>query len=125
MSRFNPDFWELTLATESWEQFRVEDGLWHETPEQTSERHARSDRLTEIAAKVEPLLADLTDQQAKAVRLYFFEGLNQRQISEHLGISQQSVSEHLYGKARGGKTVGGALRKLRKACAVKGIELNF
>ncbi|MBD3241775.1 MAG: sigma-70 family RNA polymerase sigma factor [Chitinivibrionales bacterium] len=104
---------------------RVEDGLWHETAEQTRERHARSDRVNELTAKIEPLLAELTDQQATVVRLYFFEGLNQRQIAERLGITQQSVSEHLYGKTRGGKSVGGALRKLRKACGQRGIEFGF
>jgi len=40
--------------------------------------------------------------------------LNQRQIAEELGIAQQSVSVHLYGKTRAGRSVGGALRKLRK-----------
>ncbi len=57
------------------------------------------------------------------VLLYFIEELNQRQIAERLGITQQSVSEHLYGKVRNGHPVGGALRKLRKACAQRGVRM--
>jgi len=64
----------------------------------------------------------LTDRQREVVWLYFFEGLNQRRIAEKLGITQQSVSEHLYGKVRDGRAVGGAIRKLRSACAERGIR---
>ena len=63
----------------------------------------------------------LTDRQCEVVRLYFFEQINQREIAELLDVSQQVVSEHLYGKRRNGKVVGGALRKLRKVCAQQGI----
>jgi len=74
---------------------------------------------------VEPLLNELlTVQQQAVLRLYFFSGLNQREIAERLGVSQQSVSEHLYGKIRNGHAVGGALRKLRKACAERGLKLD-
>jgi predicted transcriptional regulator len=55
------------------------------------------------------------------VELYFLRGLNQRAIATLLGITQQAVSEHLYGKMRGGASVGGALRKLQKACRERGI----
>jgi hypothetical protein len=48
-------------------------------------------------------------------------GLNQTAIAALLGISQQSVHEHLYGKLRGDASVGGAIRKLRKACSHRGI----
>ena len=48
--------------------------------------------------------------------------MNQREIAEQLDVSQLAVSEHLYGKRRNGKVVGGALRKLRKVCAQRGIE---
>jgi len=56
------------------------------------------------------------------VELYFLRELNQSQVAERLGISQQSVSEHLYGKLRNGRVVGGAIRKLRRACAKRGIR---
>jgi len=64
----------------------------------------------------------LTDRQFEVVDLYYFESKNQREIASPLGISQQSVSERLYGKARGGRVVGGALRKLRRELQERGIE---
>ena len=125
MSQLNPDFWELTLGSQQWEQFRVEDGLWHETEEETESRHTRGELARQFATRVEPLLNELlTVQQQAVLRLYFFSGLNQREIAERLGVSQQSVSEHLYGKIRNGHAVGGALRKLRKACAERGLKLD-
>ena len=67
----------------------------------------------------------LTPRQKEIVRMYFFEGLNQSQIAQRLGVTQQSVSEHLYGKIRAGRSVGGAIRKLRKACASKGLRWEW
>ena len=64
----------------------------------------------------------LTERQREVVTLYFFGELNQRQIAVQLGVSQQAVSEHLYGKMRNGRAVSGALRKLRKACAKRGVQ---
>jgi len=49
-------------------------------------------------------------------------GLNQRQVGEKLGICRQPISEHLYGKIRNGRAVGGALRKLREECATRGVR---
>ena len=113
MSKFNPDFWEITLAAEGWERFAGEDALWHESAED-----ARARQHSQVRAIID---AVLTERQREIVLLYYVEGLNQRQIAERLNIAQQSVSEHLFGKARGGRTVGGALRKLRKVCARRGI----
>ena len=44
--------------------------------------------------------------------------------AQRLGIAQQSASEHLYGKMRNGRAGGGAIRKLRKACARHGLSFN-
>ena len=57
-----------------------------------------------------------------STKVNFFGQMNQREIAERLDVSQQAVSEHLYGKRRNGKVVGGALRKLTKVCAAQGIE---
>ena len=125
MAKFNPDFWEVTLAAESWQRFSQENRLGHVPPEDLAERHERLDRARGLWASVRRLMDEvLTDRQREIILLYFFEDLNQRQIGERLGISQQAVSEHLYGKMRNGRAVGGALRKLRKACARHGLKLD-
>lgn len=43
--------------------------------------------------------------------------MTEYEISKQLGISVPSVSQHLFGKSRGGKRVGGAIPKLRKKLA--------
>jgi len=63
----------------------------------------------------------LTQRQREVVELYFLRGLDQATVATLLGISQQSVSEHLFGKTRDGAQVGGVIRKLRKLCARQGI----
>jgi len=123
MTPFNPDFWEVTLASDSWDTFSLEDGLWHETVENTAAHRQRTERTGSSWSVIRPIMdAVLTSRQHEVVSLYFFAELNQRQIAERLGISQQAVSEHLYGKVRNGRAVGGALRKLRKACVKRGIR---
>ena len=113
MSKFNPDFWEVTLSEESWQGFSERDHLFHESAEERDARHARSARAQSMRSDLERLITEtLSNRQREVVELYFYEGLNQRQIAERIGISQQVISQHLYGKLRDGKVVGGALRKL-------------
>ncbi len=123
MSKFNPDFWEVTISEESWQRFSSEDHLYYEEPGEGERRRARSQRAEALWPEVRAIMEKaLTPRQQEVVALYFLEGMNQRQIAGRLGISQQSVSEHLYGKMRNGHAVGGALRKLRKACAKHGVR---
>lgn len=65
------------------------------------------------AALRDALTTALTDKQREAVEAFFFEGLSQGEIARRLGVSQQVVQKRIYGTGRNGKTVGGALRKLR------------
>jgi len=122
-TKFNPDFWEVTLSEEEWEQFTTEDRMGYESPEELEQRQKRSERAKKLLPTVRTIMDKvLTPRQREVVYLSFFEGLNQREIAKKLGISQQSVSEHLYGKIRKGRAVGGALRKLRKACIKQGVR---
>ena len=122
MSRFNPDFWEVTLSQENWQQFSTEDHLYYQSPEDAEARASQTAQVESVWPEVRALLeAVLTPRQREVVQLYFFSRMNQRQIAEQLGITQQAAGEHLYGKLRNGRAVGGALRKLRKACARRGV----
>ena len=124
MSKFNPDFWEVTLSQESWQQFSSEDRLHYEEPGEREQRHGREERAKAMMPAIRAVMDEvLTDRQREVVCFYFFENMNQRQIAETLGIAQQSVSERLYGKIRNGRAVGGALRKLRKACSRRGVRM--
>src|SRR5690349_14697663 len=64
----------------------------------------------------------LTDRQRRIVEMYFFEGRTQEEIAGELGIAQQVVSRQLFGAARDGKKVGGAIRRLQKVIEELGIE---
>lgn len=123
MSKFNPDFWEVTLNEAGWHRFSDRDHPFYEADDEREMRQMRDDRARTMRCELEAVINDaLTDRQREVVMLYFFAQMNQREISERLDVSQQAVSEHLYGKRRNGKVVGGALRKLRKVCAQQGIE---
>jgi RNA polymerase sigma factor (sigma-70 family) len=123
MPKFNPDFWEVTLSAAAWERFSAQDHLHYREPGETECTDARSARARALLPRIRRIIREeLTERQREVVELYFLKDLNQRQVAERLGISQQSVSEHLYGKLRGGRAVGGAIRKLRKACAKCGIR---
>jgi predicted transcriptional regulator len=49
------------------------------------------------------------------LQLYYFQGKTQEDIAAILNLTQSTVSRHLFGTVRGGKKVGGAIPKLRKA----------
>jgi RNA polymerase sigma factor (sigma-70 family) len=56
----------------------------------------------------------LTDKQREAVELFFFEGLSQSEIARRLGVSQQVIQKRLFGVARRGIVIGGAIARLRE-----------
>lgn len=69
-----------------------------------------------LHAQVRAAIASaLTEKQRQAIELYFFDGLSQQEIADRLGVSQQVIHRRIYGARRGGRIVGGALRKLRVA----------
>ena len=123
MAKLNPDFWEIRLSHEDWRQFTTADRLGHEDPDDLAERHERGARAKALVPELRGVMDKLlTERQRAVVQLYFFGKLNQREIAQRLGISQQTVSEHLYGKMRNGRAIGGAMRKLRAECARRGLR---
>jgi DNA-directed RNA polymerase specialized sigma24 family protein len=63
----------------------------------------------------------LTPRQQQVLELFYLRGLDQTAVGRLLGISQQAVSEHLFGKLRHGRRVGGLIRKLRRLCDSEGV----
>jgi RNA polymerase sigma factor (sigma-70 family) len=86
----------------------------------TDQRAESHEQLVELLRDL--VESGLTATQRRVVELYFFQGQPQDQIATDLGISQQSVSRHLYGAVRDGQKVGGAIRRLQKLFAELGIE---
>lgn len=76
-----------------------------------------------IVAEIGVIIAStLTDKQRRIVELHFFEGRSQADVAAQLGISQQVVSRQLFGVLRNGRRVGGAVRRLRRACEAAGLD---
>ena len=114
-TQFNPDFWEVRVDQQSLDRFPTERNPHYETEEDVLARFRRSNWI----AQWKPIVLDmidkaLTPRQREIVHLYFFEQMTEGEIAKRLGISVPSVSQHLFGKSRGGKIVGGAIPKLRK-----------
>ena len=97
---------------------------WHvQTDPDEPEDPQRARLRAELVAALRELVSSrLTDRQRRIVELYFYEGRTQAEIAAELGISQQVVSRQLFGVMRDGRKVGGALKRLRDACAELGIE---
>lgn len=64
----------------------------------------------------------LTDKQREAVEMHFFCGLSQGEIARQLAVTQQVVQKRIYGVSRSGRTVGGALARLREVLAPTVLE---
>ncbi len=63
--------------------------------------------------------AFLSKKQQQITLLYFESKLTEKDIAQLLGISQPTVSQHIFGKRRKGKKIGGAIRKIRKVIVKK------
>ncbi len=89
---------------------------WYAYNQDRPERETRQDILREVVDVLARIIATkLTQRQQDVLLLYYAEGLTETQIATLLKISQPTVSQHLTGKKRGEKKVGGALRKLRNS----------
>ena len=116
MTHFNADFWEVTLDASCLESIPAERAIWFETPSDRKRRHALQDFFQEVMPAVRDIMEkELTDRQQEVLRLYYFHGYTQQDIAAALELTQSTVSRHLFGAARNGQKVGGAIPKLRKA----------
>ena len=122
MSKFNPDFWEIPVAPEYFDQLTTEDHLWYQSPIDEYSK-IRQVKRRKVLSQIRQMIAkELTARQNDCVQLYFYEGKTQGEISVILGISRRVVSQHLFGVTRDGRRVGGAINKIRKLCRKMGIH---
>ena len=98
-----------------WNNIPANYGLWYSYNSETSRK-----RREFVYSKIIPFLIRLmpeylTARQFEVMRLchldYYF---TQSVTANILGISQPTVNQHLKGKKRNGKNVGGAYRRIRK-----------
>ena len=123
MSHFNADFWEVPLDASYLESIPAERGLWFETSADRKRRHALQDFFQAVMPAMWDIIeTELTDRQLEVLRLYYIQGCTQEDIAAKLKLTQSTVSRHLFGAARNGRKVGGAIPKLRKAIETRAPE---
>ncbi|MFC1587546.1 sigma factor-like helix-turn-helix DNA-binding protein [Planctomycetota bacterium] len=114
-TKYNPAFWEVHVDQQTMNQFSSEQRLGYETAEGIQARIHRRKLANKLMPVIQNLMTEvLTDRQREIVRLYFLEQKTEYEISELLGITVATVSQHLFGKRRAGRLIGGAIPKLRK-----------
>jgi DNA-binding CsgD family transcriptional regulator len=107
---------------------------WNNMPDGSRIRCSCDEDQTDIErdsvySKVIPFLFNfmamhLTARQFEIVRMYHLDyRLTQDAIGQVLGIAQPTVNQHLNGKRRDGKHVGGAYRRIRREiCSVSNSD---
>jgi len=116
MAKFNPDFWEIPTQSAYLESVPSERALWYETEEHRERRYALQDFFQSVLPVVVDLMGNqLTARQREILHLHYFCDKTQEDIAAMLGVTQSTVSRHLFGTVRNGKKVGGAIPKLQKA----------
>ena len=116
MNGFTPTLREFSRDVRDLDRFSAQNALWYETEDDRERRWA----VCEFREQVMPTVRDLVDRrltrrQREVVYLYFFLGKTQEDIAAILNLTQSTVSRHLFGIVRGGKRIGGAVAKLRRA----------
>lgn len=123
---YNPDFWEIPVGQAALERAPNESAVWFESWEEREERYRREDRVGETMPRLMQVIGEgLTTRQREAVLLYFFHRKTQQEIAQITGISRRVLSQHLFGIVRNGRQVGGAMKRLRKRCAERGIGVQL
>ena len=111
-----PFLWETHLSQGHWTNLPAELALWYRYNYEHESRTARRDVVSQIIPIIGRIVAErLTRRQQQVVAMYFGRQCTQVQIAAELGITQPTVSQHLSGKMRHGKKIGGALKRIRKA----------
>ena len=108
-------FREIHLDYKQWENIPAEAKRFHEYNHSKKDRAKRESVLREIMPPIDKIISScLTQRQYQIVLLYYKRKLTQTNIAKLLGISQSTVSQHLNGKKRNGKKIGGSFLRIRK-----------
>ncbi len=115
MGEGDPIFRAVHLKLDHWNNipdgYRIHSSSSHDSF--SKERELSPSRVVSFLFKF--MAEHLTCRQFEVMRLYHLDyHLTQYAVAQVLGISQPTVSQHLNGKKRAGKHVGGAYRRIRR-----------
>jgi len=106
---------EIFLDYEHWQNIADNKRPWYEYNHSVQDRKETATVQQMIIPCINKIITSgLTTRQKEVVAKYFFSNHTQAHIAHELGISQPTVNQHLNGKKRNGKKVGGSIRKIRK-----------
>ncbi|MHC4211970.1 MAG: sigma factor-like helix-turn-helix DNA-binding protein [Planctomycetota bacterium] len=106
---------EIHLDTSHWNNLDAKNKNWSEYNRNSDQMRQREELVKKLIELIKgERLPKLTERQRQIIQLYFDFQLNEEAIARILGISQPTVSQHIFGKKRNGKKIGGAIRKIRK-----------
>jgi RNA polymerase sigma factor (sigma-70 family) len=100
---FTPEQWACVPAS-------AQLGYRAESDQEIDDRLRAAEEVGLIIQAI--MVSALTPRQREVVELYYLENMIQVEVASALGITQATVSQHLKGKMRAGKSVGRAARFL-------------
>ena len=107
--------YEIHLDANHWNNLDANYKNWSEYNRNSVQIRQREELVAKLIELIKiEILPKLTERQRQITQLYFEFRLPEVEIARILGISQPTVSQHLFGKKRNGKKVGGSIRKIRK-----------
>ena len=123
MNPYRSAFGEIHLKIGQWQNIPEAANPWRAYNSDASGTAVREKILDAVMPLLQSIIQfELTGRQREIMIMYFQERKTQVQIGKALGISQPVVSQHLAGKKRRGRKVGGALLKIRKCIRRKARE---
>ncbi|MCD6175153.1 MAG: sigma-70 region 4 domain-containing protein [Planctomycetes bacterium] len=103
------------LDTHHWNNLDAKHKNWSEYNRDSDQIQCREKSVRNLIDLIKSdVLPKLTERQRQITLLYFESQSKEDEIARILGISQPTVSQHLFGKKRNGKKVGGSIQKMRK-----------
>ena len=106
---------EIFLDYSQWQNIAEDKLLGYEYNHRTRDRkEAATIQRIIIPCLKKIIVSGLTKRQKEVVTMYFLHDHTQVHVAHELGISQPTVNQHLSGKKRNGKKIGGSIRKIRK-----------
>lgn len=125
MPNFDPQYWEILLDNNELDKFPYESLFSYRSPKERQNQFRREGKRKQILSVVLDIIeSELTQMQRECLKLYFFRDKTQADVATILGISRRVVSQHIFGIRRNGKQVGGAIKKIRKVCKKRGIQIS-
>lgn len=117
---------EAHLGIDHWNNLDAKHKQWSEYNSYSDSIHTRETSVKKLVKLIKSeVLPNLTGRQRQIMRLYFESQLKEVEIARILGISQPTVSQHLFGKKRNGKKVGGSIQKIRKFILKKSSNTDY